>query len=148
MTVVLHYQNQGTAIAPNLNNTAGLRDWTSIIAPDGERFAPPNDRNGYSDGVDRRMNTGGVLMAGIPVDRFVFPWISDSQIKYLYTTINGGAESGNVTVKIHTSLSVGRLDTFSYNAVMNLNLNQTNTLTRERNGYKLFVVELVLVEPL
>lgn len=148
MTIVSHYQNQGTAIAPNWDNAAGLRDWTSIIASDGERFPPPNDRGQFSDGVDRRMNTGGVLMAGLPVDRLVFPWLSDAQIKYLHDTLNGGAESGNVTVKVHTALSVGRTDVFPYNAVMNLNLNQTATLTRRRNGFENFEVELVLVEAL
>lgn len=148
MTVIPQYRNQGQQIASGWNNQSLLRDWTALFGTDGERFPPPNDRNGYTDGVERRMNTGGVLMAGIPVDRLTFPWLSDGQIKYLYNTINGGAESGNATTRAHTTLSVGAQDVFTFNAVMNLNLNQTANLTRRRNGYENFVVELVLVEPL
>jgi hypothetical protein len=148
MTVVLHYQSQGQQIAPGWDNTAGLRDWVALFGTDSERFPPPNDRNGYTDGVERPLNTGAIFMAGIPVDRLTFPWLSDGQIRYLHDTINGGSESGNVTVKIHTPLSVGRLDVYTYNAVMNLNLGQTANLTRRRNGFKLFVVSFVLVEPL
>ena len=122
MTIIPQYRNQGQQIASSWDNTSMLRDWTSLFGTDGERFPPPNDRNGYTDGVDRRMNTGGVLMVGFPIDRLTFPWLSDGQIKYLYTTLNGGSESSNVTAKVHTSLSVGATDVSTFNAVMNLNM--------------------------
>ncbi len=146
--IIPKFQNQGQEIASGWNNTGNLRNWTSLFGTDGERFPPPNDRNGYTDGVERPLSTGAIFMAGIPVDRLTFPWLSDGQIRYLHDTINGGAESGNVTVKVHTSLSVGRLDVFTFNAVMNLNLGQTATLTRRRSGYDDFIVSLVLVEPI
>lgn len=148
MTTVPRYKSQGQQIAPNWDNTAGLRDWVALFGTDGERFPPPNDRNGYTDGVERPLNTGAVFMAGIPVCRLTFPWLSNGQLKYLHDTINGGAESGNVTCTVHTPLSVGQADVSAYNAVMNLNLAQTNTLQRMGKGYALYVVTLVLVEPL
>lgn len=148
MTIVPSYKSQGQQIAAGWNNTANLRDWVALFGTDGEKFPPPNDRSGYTDGVDRPLNTGAIFMAGIPVSRLTFPWLSNGQLKYLHDTINGGAESGNVTVKIHTPLSVGQTDVSTYNAVMNLNLAQTATLNRMGTGYALFVVTLVLVEPL
>lgn len=148
MTLILRYPSQGQQIASGWNNTANLRDWVALFGTDSVRFAPPNDRNGYTGGVERPLNTGAIFMAGLPVDRLTFPWLSDGQIRYLRTTINGGAESGNVTVKVHTSLSVGKTDVSTFNAVMNLNLNQTANLTRRRNGYDDFVVTLILVEPI
>lgn len=142
------FPNQGQQIVAGWDNAATLKNWTAYVGTDGLRFAPPNDRNGYTDGVARRMNTGGVLMSGFPVVRLTFPWISDGQIKYLHATLLSNSESGNVTASVHTPLSVGAQDVSNYNAVMNLNLDQIATLTRKRNGYTDFVVELVLVEAL
>lgn len=146
MTLILRYPSQGQQIASGWNNTANLRDWVALLGTDSVRFAPPNDRNGYTDGVERPLNSSAIFMAGLPVDRLTFPWISDGQIRYLHDTLNVGSESGNVTVKVHTSLSVGKTDVSTFNAVMNLNLNQTTNLTRRRNGYTNFIVTLVLVE--
>jgi hypothetical protein len=148
MTHIPRYQNQGQRVAAGWDNAAQLKDWTAYLGVDGERFAPPNDRNGYTGGVTRRMNTGGTLQSGFPVVRLTFPWMSDGQIDYLHGTLNGGSESGLVTVAVHTPLSVGKYDVSTYNAVMNLNFEQITSLTRRRNGYTDFVFELVLVEVL
>lgn len=142
------YRNQGHQIVAGWDNQSLLKDWTAYVGTDGERFLPPNDRNGYTDGVTRRLPTGGTRQSGLPIDRLSFPWISDGQIKYLYTTMLSNSESGNVTAAIHTPLSVGAQDVRVYNAVMNLNLDQLENLTRKRNGYEQFEIELVLVEPL
>jgi hypothetical protein len=142
------YVNQGHRIAPGWNNASLLKNWTAYQGTDGVNFLPPSDRNGYTDGVERRLPTGGIWMAGFPISRLTFPWVSDGQIKYLYTTMLSNAESGNVTVSIHTPLSVGATDTSNYNAAMNLRLDQLRNLTRKSNGYELFEVELVLVEAL
>lgn len=147
MSTLPRYPSQGQKIASGWDAPI-VFDWTALSGTDGERFLPPNDRNGYSDGVPRRLNTGGVRMSGLPVVRLTFPWVSDGQIDYLYTTLLSGSESGNVTAAVHTPLSVGKTDTSTYNAVMNLNLDQLQNLQRKRNGYTDFVIELVLVEPL
>jgi hypothetical protein len=142
------YVNQGHRIVAGWDSAATLKNWVAYQGTDGVNFLPPFDRNGYTDGVVRRLNTGGVFMAGWPISRLTFPWISDGQIKYLYVTMLSNAESGNVTAAVHTPLSVGATDTTNYNAVMNLNLDQTTGLTRKSNGYELFEIELVLVEAL
>lgn len=147
MTIfVPRFRNQGQKIAAGWDAPA-LSDWTSLIGTDGVRFAPPSDRNGYTDGVTRRLNTGGIRMSGLPIVRLAFPWISDGQLDYLYNTLLSGAESGNVTAAVHIPPAVGINDTTTYNAVMNLNLDQLQTLTRRGAGYEDVVIELVLVEP-
>lgn len=138
------YQNQGQAIVLGWNHVSTLKNWTAYIAGDGNRFLPPFDRDGYTDGVERRLPTGRVLMAGLPIARQKFPWVSDGQIDYLYDTFNGQ----NVTVSIHKPTSTTKYDVVNYNAVANVLLNQAATLTRKRNGYEGFELELVLVEPL
>jgi hypothetical protein len=153
MALIPAYRNQGQKVVAGWDNEATLRDWTSYMGTDGERFPPPNDRRGdigagYTDGVTRRLNSGGTRQSGFPIVRLAFPWLSDGQIKYLYTTMLGGSDSGNVTAAVHTPLSVGAQDVSHFNAVMNLNLNQIPSLTRKRNGYEGFVVELVIVEVL
>lgn len=144
MTSYLAYPNQGQKIVLNWNNAANLRDWTSYTGTDGKPFLPPNDRNGFSDGVARTLPTGRVLMAGNPISEQTFPWVSDGQVDYLEATFTGQ----NVTVAIHKPSSVGKTDTVNYNAVVDIDLNQTKTLQRRGDGYENFVVRLVLVEPL
>ena len=139
------YPNQGQRIAAGWD-APSLTNWTALSGTDGTRFLPPNDRRGYTDGMLRRLNTGGTRMSGMPIVRLTFPWVSDGQIDYLYTALLSGAESGNVTAAVHTPLSVGANDTATYNAVMNLNLDQLQNLQRRRNGYEGFQIELVLVE--
>lgn len=136
--------NQGHKIALGWDNVPTLRDWTSYLGTDNVRFIPPYDRDGYSDGVSRRMNTGRVLQSGFPITRLTFPWLSYGQIDYLNATFRGQ----NVTVAIHTPTSTTRDDVYHYNAVFNMDLNQTSGLTRKGKGYEKFVVELVLVEVL
>lgn len=148
MTFIPQYPNQGQKIVAGWDNAATLKDWTAYVGTDGLRFMPPNDRNGYTDGIARRLNTGGTLQSGFPVVRLTFPWISDGQIKYLFSTLLSGSESGNVTAATHTPLSVGSQDVSNCNAVMNLNLDQIASLARKRNGYTDFAVELVIVEVL
>jgi hypothetical protein len=135
------------------DNVPLLRNWTSYVGTDGLAFRPPNDRKGdigagYTGGVTRRLPTGGILKSGFPIVRLVFPWLSDGQIDYLLTTMCGGVESANVTAAAHKPISVGTLDVFNFNAVMNVDSNQASSLTRRANGYELFMVELVMVEPL
>lgn len=144
MSILPRYPNQGQQIVLGWSNQANLKNWTSYIGTDGERFLPPNDRGGFTDGVERRLNTGRVLMSGWPVSRQLFPWISYGQVDYLDATFNGQ----NVTTSVHLPSSLNKDDVSAFNAVCNIDMNQTNTLTRKRNGYELFIVELVLVEPL
>lgn len=147
MTIfVPRFRNQGQKIAAGWDAPV-LFDWTSLIGTDGVRFAPPSDRNGYTDGVTRRLNTGGTRQSGLPIVRLAFPWVSDGQIEYMVQTLLGGTESGNVTTAVHIPPAVGVNDTSVYNAVMNLNLEQLRNLTRRGAGYEDFEVELVLVEP-
>jgi hypothetical protein len=148
MTTFPSYPNQGQMIASNWDNVAGLRNITAYFGTDGLRFLPVQDRNGYTGGVERTMNTGGVLHAGFPVVRWTSPWISDGQIRYLWDTLLSDTQSGNVTIATHTPLSVGASSSFNFNAVLNLRLNQLQTLTRKGDGYRDFVWELVIVEVL
>jgi hypothetical protein len=120
MTITPRYQNQGQQIVLGWDNEGALKDWTAYTGTDGEPFLPPSDRIGYSDGVDRSLPTGAILMAGVPISRQVFPWLSDGQIDYLETTFN----NQNVTVTVHRPNSIGKSDVFAYNAVFNLDMNQ------------------------
>ena len=143
-TIIPKYPNQGQAIVLGWDNVATLKNWTAYQGTDGVNFLPPSDRTGYSDGEDRNMPTGTILMAGIPVSRQTFPWISEGQITYLLNTF----DNQNVTVAIHKPSSIGQMGTSNYNAVLTVDINQFSSLTRMRNGYELFVARLVLVEPL
>lgn len=144
MTVIPKYQNQGQQIVLGWDNESLLKNWTAYVGNDGLAFLPPNDRSGFSDGVERRLNTGGVFMSGFNISRQTFPWVSDGQIAYLETIFN----NQNVTVSVHRPGAIGKEDTTQYNAVFNMDLNQLQSLTRRRNGYVDFVIELVLVEVL
>lgn len=138
------YENQGQQIVLGWSNQSNLKNWTAYVGTDGERFLPPNDRSGFTDGVERRLPTGRVLMSGLNISRQTFPWVSYGQVDYLEDTFSGQ----NVTVSIHKPKSLNKTNIYNYNAVCNIDMNQTTTLTRVGNGYELFVVELVLVEPL
>ncbi len=138
------YRNQGQQIVLGWNNTSTLKDWVAYVGNDGEPFLPPDDRNGFTDGIERRLPTGRVLMAGVPISRQTFPVMTYGQVDYLMDTFDGQ----NVTVSIHKPNSVTKTDIYHYNAVVDVNLNQTDSLQREGNTYKLFVVALTLVEPL
>ena len=144
MTTLPQFPNQGQMIVLGWDNVATLKNWTAYVGSDGERFLPPNDRNGYSDGVERLLPTGRVLMSGLPIFRLTFPWLSYGQLDYLKTTFNGQ----NVTATAHKPTSLTTHTTVTFNGVCNVLLNQAASLTRKRNGYEGFVVELVLVEPL
>lgn len=144
MSSLPQYPNQGQQIVLGWDNEINLKNWTAYVGSDGERFLPPNDRNGFTDGADRRLPLGRVLMAGMPIARLTFPWLSYGQLDYLETTFDGQ----NVTVAVHKPTSLTAWTTLHYNAVCNLNLNQARTLTRKSNGYEAWEVEFVLVEPL
>lgn len=83
-------------------------------------------------------------MSGLQISRLTFPWVSFGQIDFIETTFM----DQNVTVAVHKPSSLNKTDLFLFNAVCNVDLNQTQTLTRRGNGYEGFVVELVLVESL
>lgn len=142
------YQNQGHMVVSGWDNVPTLKNWTAYIGTDGERFLPPYDRDGYTSGVTRRMNTGGILRSGFPIAKLTFPAITDGQIDYLITTLGGGSVSSNVTVAIHAVPSVGVNDVSNFNAVMNIDTDQITTLQRKEDAYVGFVVEFVLVEAL
>lgn len=138
------YQNQGQQISLGWDTQSSLKDWTAYLGTDGVPFLPPRDRNGFSDGIERPLATGRVLMSGLNISRQTFPWVSFGQIDFLETTFSGQ----NVTVAIHKPRSLTKTSTYTYNAVCNIDMNQIQSLTPESNGYKLFVVSFVLVEPL
>lgn len=141
--------NQGQRIVAGWNNVPTLRDVTAYYGTDGIRFLPVEDReNAYTGGVERNLPTGGFLQSGMPIVRWTSPWISDGQIRYLYLTLLSASQSGNVTIAAHTPLSVGVTASFNFNAVLNLRLNQLQSLTRKRNGYLDYEWELVIVEVL
>lgn len=142
------YQNQGHMIVSGWDNVPTLKNWTAYFGTDGERFLPPYDRDGYTGGVIRRMLTAGILRAGWPVARLTFPAITDGQIDYLIGTMGTGNISANVTVAIHAIPSVGVNDVSNFNAVMNIDTDQTAVLARKENAYLKFVVDFVLVEVL
>jgi hypothetical protein len=138
------YPNQGQMIVLGWSNQSNLKNWTAYFGTDGLAFLPPNDRNGYTDGVDRPIPTGRVLMSGLNISRQTFPWVSYGQVDYLESTFSGQ----NVTVAVHKPTSKSKLVIANFNAVCNIDMNQTTSLTIKGNGYEGFVVELVLVEPL
>lgn len=138
------YPNQGHQIALNWDAQASLRNWTAYFGTDNVQFLPPNDRNGYTDGVERRLNTGGVRASGFPIVRLTFPHMTYGQVDYVDATF----KDQNVTVAIHKPNSTSKTDTFVYNAVCNFDMNQFQNLKRESNGYTDVVIELVLVEPI
>jgi hypothetical protein len=142
-----NFPSQGQKIASNWDAEAALQDITAYVGTDGKRFAPVDDRKGYAGGIERNMNTGGILMAGMPVVRWVSPWISDGQLHYLkHTLLAGGI---NVTIATHIpGDSVGKNAVSHFNAELNLRLNQLQSLTRKGSGYLDYVWELVIVEVL
>lgn len=144
MTLLPKYPNQGQQIVLGWNNTSTLKDWTAYLGTDDLAFLPPNDRSGFTDGVERRLLTGRVLMSGLNISRQVFPWVSYGQVDYLESTFSGQ----NVTVAIHRPTALTKDDVSNFNAVCNIDMNQTTTLTRKKNGYEGFMIELVLVEAL
>ena len=138
--------NNGQAIVAGWNNQATLKNITAYVGTDGLNFAPVNDRSGYTPGVTRRLTTGGTFESGLPVVRFVSPWISYGQLATLQNTINAGLESNNVTVRHHISTSLNKSDTQDSNGVLNLNLDQLPGLTKRNGGYENYVWECVIVE--
>ncbi len=139
-----NFPNQGQQIALGWDAESSLKNWTAYVGSDGLPFLPPNDRSGYTDGVERRLPTGRVLMSGLNVSRQTFPWVSYGQVDYLESTFSGQ----NVTVAVHKPSALNKEDTSNFNAVCNIDMNQTTTLTRKNDGYEGFVVEFVLVEVL
>jgi hypothetical protein len=91
MTFVPQYPNQGQKIVAGWDGVSTLKNITAYVGSDGIRFLPVEDREGYTSGAERNMNTGGVLMSGLPVARWTSPWISDGQIYYLKNTLLSGA---------------------------------------------------------
>lgn len=149
MTFVPQYPNQGQQIVAGWNNEATLKNITAYVGSDGKRFLPIDDRKSYSEGIERNMNTGGILMSGFPVVRWVSPWISDGQLYYLKHTLLAGEITGNVTIATHIpGDSVGASSVSHFNAVFNLRLNQLQSLARKGSGHVDFVWELVIVEVL
>ncbi len=139
-----YFPNQGHKIALAWDNEANLRDWTAYTGADGLPFLPPSDRSGYTDGVSRRLNTGRVLKAGLPIVRLTLPWVSYGQLDTLQSTFDGE----NVTIEVHTPTDLNKDDVHTYNAVCNVDLNQVGSLSRKGKGYENFVVEFVAVEEL
>lgn len=148
MTTIPRYQNQGHKVVAGWDNAATLRDWTSYTGTDGQRFAPPYDRDGYTAGVIRRMNTGGIKRSGFPIARLTLPVITDGQIAALQSQLTADGVTGNVTIAVHVPGSVGKSDVSTFNAVFNLDTDQLRTLTRSENSYEKFVLEFVIVEEL
>ncbi len=140
---MIAYQNQGHKIVLGWSNQANLKNFTAYYV-DGEPLTPPRDRNGYTDGVDRPLPTGAILMAGVPVQRLTFPWLSYAQVNYLVATF----DNQNVTTEIHKPTSVNKNDVFTYNAVCTIDLNQFQSLQTRQNGYEGVVMRLVLWEAL
>lgn len=144
----LRFPNQGHKIVAGWDNVPTLQDWTAYVGTDGERFAPPYDRNGYTAGVIRRMNTGSIKYAGYSIARLTLPAVTDGQIETLQDTFTGDGVTGNVTIAIHLPGSVGKSDVANFNAVFNLDVNQLTSLERREDAYKNFVLEFVIVEVL
>lgn len=135
-------------IAPGWNAAALLKNWTAYLGDDGQRFTPPYDRNGYTEGIARRLNTGGVKHSGFPIARLTLPFVTDGQISFLASEFTDDGVSGNVTIAIHLPGAMGKNDVSNFNAVFNLDTDQLTTLTRRANGYKGFSLEFVIVEAL
>lgn len=148
MTVIPKYQNQGHMWVAGWDNASLLKNFVAYLGADGQPFAPPFDRDGYTAGVIRRMGTGGILRAGLPVVRLTLPAVTDGQIATLQNDFTADGASGNVTIAVHVPGSMGKADVSNFNAVFNLDTDQLTTLTRKANTYEGFVLEFVLVEPL
>lgn len=144
----VNYPNQGHQIVAGWDNESLLKDWTAYFGTDGERFAPPYDRNGYSDGVKRRLNNGRIKMVGRIVIALTHPAITDGQIAALQNTFTVDGVSGPVTIAMHYPGAVGRLTVARYNAYINIDTDQLKTLQRENNAYVGFVTEYVVEEVL
>jgi hypothetical protein len=142
------YVNQGHKIVAGWDNEPTLRDWTAYSGADGQPFAPPYDRNGYTAGVIRRLNTGGIKRSGFPIARLTLPAITDGQIAYLASQFTVDGVTGNVTIAIHLPGAQGKNDVSNFNAVFNLDTDQLTTLTRRNDAYEDFVCEYVIVEVL
>lgn len=143
--------NQGQAFVAGWNNTATLKNVTAHVGSDGNNFLPVNDRTnggGYTPGVTRRLTTGGTYQSGLPIVRFVSSSLTDGQVDYLVNTVGGGQQSFNVTVRYHRYDAVGKADTHVANAVLNLNLDQQNSLNRQQNTWSGFIWEFVITEVL
>lgn len=145
---ILRFPNQGHMIAANWDAEALLKDWTAYTGDDGQRFAPPFDRNGYTAGVVRRLLSARIKYAGFPIARLTLPVITDGQIAFLQDTFTEDGVAGNVTIAIHMPGSTGKEDTANFNAVFNLDVNQLTSLQRRADGYEDFVCEFVIVEVL
>ena len=144
MTLLPSYPNQGQSIVLGWSNQSLLKNWTAYLGTDGEKFLPPNDRNGYSDGVDRVLGTSAIFMSGYPIFRLTFPWLSYGQVNYLEATF----DNQNVTAAAHKPSSLDTYTVVTFNGVCRVNMNQAQNLERKRNGYANWVIELVQVEPL
>lgn len=142
------FQNQGHMIVKGWGNPLTLKDWTAYAGEDGQVFAPPYDRDGYTAGIIRRLNSGGIARAGFPIVRLTHPAITDGQIAWLQNTLLDGGVSGNVTVAIHLPGAMGKTDVSNFNAVFNLDTDQLTTLRRRQNAYEGFQTEFVIVEVL
>jgi hypothetical protein len=142
------YVNQGHKIISGWDNVPTLQDWTLYVGTDGERFAPPYDRDGYTAGVVRRLNTGSIRMSGFPIARLTLPYVTDGQIAYLQNEFTDDDVTGNVTIAIHLPGAVGKDAVSNFNAVFNLDVNQLGSLTRRGDGYEDFSLEFVIVEVL
>lgn len=148
MTQIPRYPNQGHRIAADWDTESLLRDWTAYSGNDGQRFAPPFDRNGYTAGVVRRLLSARIKYAGLPIARLTLPVVTDGQIAFLQDEFTEDGVAGNVTIAVHTPGSIGKEDTATFNAVFNLDVNQLASLTRRADGYEDFVLEFVIVEVL
>jgi len=140
-----NYPNQGQKLAFGWDAVPQLKNVTAYLGTDGLAFLPVQDRNGYTNGVERNLGTSGIAYSGVPIVEWTSPWISDGQLKFL---LDSNGVSGNVTVAVHTPESVGSEDVSNYNAVLNIDLNQLPNLRRERNGYRDFKWKFALVEVL
>lgn len=142
------FPNQGHMIVAGWDSAPLLRNWVAYYGTDGQQFAPPYDRDGYTAGIVRRMNTGGIKRVGFPIVRLTLPVATDGQIAYLGNQFTADGVSGNVTIAVHVPGAVGKTDVSNFNAVFNLDTDQIGSLTRRANAYERFVLEFVIVEPL
>lgn len=148
MTVLPRFPNQGHKIVADWDNVPTLRDWTAHTGEDGQRFAPPFDRDGYTAGVVRRLMSARIKYAGLPIARLTLPVITDGQIAFLQSAFTEDGVAGNVTIAIHLPGAVGKQTVSNFNAVFNLDVNQLTSLTRRADGYEDFVLEFVIVDVL
>lgn len=146
VTALPRLPNQGQMLAFGWNNQAQLKNITALLGTDNLAFIPLNDRD-YAPGVTRQMTTGGVLYSGMPIINPQSPWISDGQIEFLYIAL-GNSYSGNVTYRGHTPLSVGQVDVFTYNAILNMRPEQLTRDKRRHNGWDEYDWQIVITEVL